>query len=209
MLAGALAWAFRDRLTQIAAFRDGAPAAVSAGRVDPADEGRRVRVAGKLHFAHGARDPQLGIAANAAILFRDVAIFQWHEHCEGGACRYDMAWSSAPVDSRRFREPAGHENPPAPFASARFDAPGLQVGAYAVDADLLAAQLRTEPLAVSTQALPPNLAAVFHDGAGGVLFAGDDAAHPRLGAIRISYRIVAPGEVALSGVQRGDRLTTR
>lgn len=205
----AILWLGRERwIGRFAGGSAGAPVEVRADHVDPANEGRRVRVAGRLEGAQRASDTQLGVAAAAAILFRDVAIYQWHEHCDGGDCRYDMAWSSAAVDSRKFRHPAAHENPPPPFASARFAAPGLHLGAFAVDAELAASQLHAAPLAVTAADLPPNLAATFR-AVGGALFAGDDAEHPQVGALKVSYRVVAPGEATLSGIQRGNRLESR
>src|SRR5262249_27648484 len=46
------------------------------------------RVEGTLSVSTPARDGQLGVSANAAVLFRHVEMYQWQEHCDG-ACRYD------------------------------------------------------------------------------------------------------------------------
>ena len=183
-----------------------APVDRDPGRVDPADEGRHVRLHGALVFAGGARDAQLGVGANAAVLFRDVRMLQWQEHCAGNDCTYTTDWSAQAIDSARFRRPEGHANPPLPFASARFDARALRLGAYAVDADLVAAQGTPRAHAVATADLPPNLAAAFRvvDGA---LVAGGDADKPRVGTVRISYRAIAAGPIELTGVQRGGRLS--
>ncbi len=173
-------------------------------RADPANEGRSVHVSGRLETNKPAYDPQFGVAADAAILFRKVEMYQWRERCSGGACAYEQAWSALPIDSRRFREPAGHENPPARFADARFIAAGLRLGAYALDPELVA-HLDTVEKPVRAADLPPNLAATFSDSAG-VLYAGGEPAHPHVGTVRVTYRVVPLSKVELTGVQHGQTL---
>ena len=74
-----------------------------------------------------------------------------------------------------------------------------------VAAELVAAQAAGVELPVHAAELPPNLAASFAD-AGGSLYAGGDPAHPKVGELRISYRVVPLGPVVLTGVQREGRL---
>src|SRR5579884_751345 len=207
VVAGAVVW--------LAATRFGGrgdltapPLAVGADRIDAANDGRRVRLSGRLAYARPPRDAELGVSAEAAILLRHVEMYQWHERCDAGDCRYAAAWSAEHVDSRRFRAPAGHENPPFPFADARFAAAGLRLGAFAVDADVVAAELAAVDHPVRIDALPPNLAASFRE-FHGVLYAGDDPEHPAIGALRVSFRIVPAGEAKLTGVQRGERLAAQ
>jgi hypothetical protein len=182
-----------------------APVNLAADRVDPAYEGRHVRLRGALTFAQGGRDAQLGVSGKAAVLFRDVQMLQWQEQCANGDCTYTTVWSAEPIDSSRFRNGAGHANPPLPFVSKWFAANDLRLGAFTVDADLVAAQGRTQPHAASAVDLPPYLAAVFRI-ADGVMYAGGDAATPHVGPVKISYRLVPAGDVELTGVQRGSRL---
>lgn len=167
------------------------------------------KVSGKLSIHRPPRDTQLGISADAAILLRIVEMYQWHERCElaGGACSYDQSWSSGQVDSSKFRVPAGHVNPPAPFADARFVAGEIKLGDLVVDPKLLNAQSAVE-YRVSADSLPPNLEATFSV-IDGVLYAGGDAAHPQVGTVRVRYRIVPAGEVELSGIRRGNRLEVK
>ena len=179
-----------------------------SGKAEPVNttppEGRPQRVGGELRSAGPARDGQLGVSSNSAVLFRHVEMYQWQEHCEAGDCRYDKAWS-APIDSRKFHEPKGHENPSAPFNDSVFFAPGLKVDAYAVDSDLLVSQLHAIEHPVHDANLPPNLAATFSEREG-VLYAGGDPGHPAVGEVRISYRVIPNGNVVLNGVVRSDKL---
>lgn len=164
------------------------------------------KVNGKLSVRRPARDAQLGVAADAPILLRVVEMYQWHERCEltGGSCAYEASWSSGHVDSSKFRVQAGHQNPPTPFADARFVAGEIRLGDLIVDPKLLDGQAAVD-FPVKASALPPNLEATFSV-VNGALYAGGDAAHPQVGTVRVRYRVVPAGEVELSGVRRGNRL---
>ena len=188
--------------------RQQASVKVSADRVDPANEGRHVQVTGRLTASSVARDADMDVEAKAAVLLRKVEMFQWHERCEhGAACTYETAWSSQRIESSGFREPQGHENPPMRLVDARFAGADLKLGAFAADPELVAAQVALADHPVHAADLPPNLAATFAD-ANGALYAGGDASQPRVGEVKVSYRIAPLGEAVLRGVQHGNRLTT-
>lgn len=207
---GAAGWFNRERIAGLLERGDAKSMAivVAAGRVDPANEGRRVRLSGSLEIGGPARDEQLGVSAKAAVLLRKVEMYQWRERCSGEDCSYEAVWSQQPVDSRRFRRPEGHDNPPQRLLDARFDSDRIRLGAFSVGADLVAAQAASTELPVHVAELAPNLAASFSD-ANGVLYAGGDPAQPKVGEVRVSYRIVPPGGVALSGVQHGSNLAAQ
>ena len=185
------------------------PLAVSADRIDAANEGHALSVDGRLRASKPARDTQLGVSADAIALLRKVEMLQWREHCVASACDYALAWSEQPVDSSAFHERKGHENSTRfPFVSARFVADELRLGAFKLDAALAAqAADASEPVVwpVHAKQLPPNLAATFRDREG-VLYAGADADKPVAGDLRVSYLIAAGGNQRMIGVQRGDRL---
>jgi hypothetical protein len=205
VLGAAFGWRwYEQRFEGVARYKI-APVNLAADRIDPAYEGRHVRLRGLLTFAQGGRDAQLGVSGKGAVLFRDVQMLQWQEQCANGDCTYTTVWSAEPIDSSRFRNGAGHANPPLPFVSKWFAASDLRLGAFAVDADLVAAQGRTQPHAASAADLPPNLAAVFRV-VDGVLYAGGDPAAPQVGTVKISYRLVPAADVELMGVQRGSQL---
>lgn len=184
---------------------DGSPIEVSSARIDPVNEGRDVHISGNLQIGKQPVDPQLGISAKAAILFRHVEMYQWREQCSGAHCRYDKLWSSLPIDSQGFRVPQGHENEKFPFSDAHFAAPDIKIGAFTIDPSLLLIKPATQAYPVSAAQLPPNLAVTFGD-ADGVLYAGADPAHAQIGALRISYAISPLRSVTLVGIQRGSRL---
>jgi hypothetical protein len=122
-------------------------------------------------------------------------------------------WSPQLIKSGKFREQEGHKNPERlPLTSARFSAGEVRLGAFRIDAATIgnyrltaALQTRPVPFPVSSSQLPSNLAISFRD-SNGVLYAGNDPAHPAIGDVRVSYRIIPATDVQLTGIQRGDRL---
>src|ERR1700740_1091416 len=77
---------------------------VSTDKIDPANEGRLVRIDGTLSVVKPARDTQLGIGADAVMLLRYAEMLQWQERCAGTNCTYQQVWSPQVIDSRKFRE---------------------------------------------------------------------------------------------------------
>lgn len=202
LAAAALAW-------QLQRARDRGPAhvePVDVAQIDPANEGRRVSLRGRIEVAQPPHDTELGIqAVDAIALIRDVEMLQWREDCSAEPCSYRLDWATQPIRSDAFREPRGHANPASmPFATARFDARELKLGAYRIDPGLAAADIAEAAYPVRTEMLPPNLAASLRE-CDGALCSGD-AATPAAGDLRVRYRVVPAGERSLVGVQRGDRL---
>ena len=182
------------------------PGTVAADRVDPANEGRLVTVNGMLHADKPVRDAQLGVSADALVLLRSVMMRQWQEKCVAAKCDYTLVWAMQPIDSRRFKTVAGHQNPlRLPFSTARFPADDVRLGAFKIDAALAARATRPIAYPVGSAQLPPNLAATFRENAG-VLYTGADPEHAAAGDLRVSYRIIPSGMARVTGMQSGDRL---
>ena len=196
LAAGVLLWFMRPPQAVLA---------VAADHIDPANEGRRVRVDGAV-VAQRVRDTQLGVSADAIALLRKVEMRQWQETCTSASCTYELAWSALPIDSSGFRETEGHVNPVAfPFPSERFLSGGLRLGAFGIDPALALADVEPIAHAVDITDLPPNLAASFRV-QDGVLLAGGDAQKAAAGDLRVSYAIVPIGNRSLTGVQEGNAL---
>lgn len=204
LLAGAAWWVATHRApdTPVAA---GAAVAIPATSVDAANEGHLVSVEGTLRVIEPARDPQLGVSADALVLLRDVQMLQWRETCADGRCTYALEWSAQPIDSRAFKDAVAHANPRLPFSSARFASTDVRLGAFHVEATFAADAEPAVAYAVHANQLPANLAATFRE-RDGVLHASADPARAAAGDLRVSYRIIAAGPRHLCGVQRGNRL---
>jgi hypothetical protein len=186
---------------------------VRADAIDPANDGRKVSVAGDLVVNAPATDTQLGIEApDAVVLLRFVEMLQWQERCRGTDCTYLQVWSPQLIDSAKFRESAGHQNPARlPMTTARFASSDVRLGAFKVDAAVVghprmnaSLGVRPMPMRVSAAQLPSNLAPTFRD-VNGALYAGDPE-HRKIGDMRVSYRIIPATRVGVVGIQRGDRL---
>ena len=177
------------------------PGARLVEAVDPANEGHLVSIAGTLAFDAGAVDAELGIATHAAVLWRDVEMFQWQEQCLANGCAQRGVWSATLIDSSRFSEKTGNQNPAEfPFGSRMFTAASLRLRGFSIDPAVLAG-VAARPRPVSTGELPPNLAAIFRAD-DGMLYSGEDIARPVIGDLRVRYRISEDGAVTLTGVQR-------
>lgn len=178
---------------------------VTASKVDAANEGRLIRIEGALRVTQGARDRELGISVDALALVREVQMRQWRETCAGNVCTHALVWSAQPVDSDGFREPQGHVNSQHfPFASTRYLASEVRLGAFSVEPVADLADGAALPHAVELKDLPANLALSFR-AEDGVLYTGDPA-HPAVGDLRVSYAIIPVRSRTLEGVQRGSRL---
>ncbi|MBS0432678.1 MAG: hypothetical protein JSS21_09785 [Proteobacteria bacterium] len=178
-------------------------------RPGPDSDGQLVFVADPVQIAQPARDPQFNVGANAVALVRKVEMFQWQE-VDGGRRSYELDWVDHPVDSTKFAQPAGHENPGAfPFDGARFDSPDVRVGGFKLAPDLVETISGVEDFSPDLRALPPNLAATFqaHDG---TLVTSVDPQHPRTGDLRVSWMRIAPKELTvLARAQNGGLMQPR
>lgn len=172
-------------------------------------------------------DSQFGSPAvpeNTSRLTRTVEMFQWKEERRsetrnklGGGTEtvtrytYSQGWSSQAIDSGRFEQPTGHQNPPMPAEGRTF----------AVDRDLVvgnrtltvpASYVRqigtSEPLPVSEEqagaiavalgtALPVTRTA---DGA----YIGNDPALPVIGDVRISYEVALADRASVVAADLGN-----
>jgi hypothetical protein len=186
--------------------------AIPSDRIDPANEGKLVKLSGDLSVKAPASDTQLGITADAIMLLRFAEMLQWREQCTGANCTYQQVWSPQLIASAKFRTPEGHKNPDhPPFTTARFSTNDLRLGAFRIDAAALgnqrlgsSLQAKPVPYPVSSAKLPSNLAITFRD-VNGALYAGDPE-HRVVGDVRVSYRIIPAGKIDIVGIQRGERV---
>ena len=214
----AYAWMHRHPPTEAApaaqanAESAGAAIAISADRIDPANDERLVTISGEPRIVSPARDIQLGIEVNALMLLRYADMLQWKEECAGAKCTYAQVWSPQLISSKAFREPEGHQNPKRlPVTTTRYAAKEVRIGAFKIDPGAfvdprfgLALPIKPEPYPVKTSQLPSNLTISFRE-VNGTLYAGDPE-HPAVGDVRVIYRTIPVKKVEVTGVQRGDRV---
>lgn len=194
----------------------------AAAQIQPlaqAGEGGLAHVSAAASASAAVADPDFGVAAQGLALRREVEMFQWVEKREKRSerradgstreveeYRYERRWSDEHADSSRFREPAGHENPPPPpFRSQRFSAGEVRVDGRVLDPRIASEIGGWEPLPASTDALPPNLAASLRP-ADGWLYSGENFASPQVGDLRIRFARIPEGQVSLIAAAAPGRL---
>jgi hypothetical protein len=195
--------------------------AANAARVDPANSGKFVHVTGDLKTAQPLVDDMFGVSAAAIRMERKVEMYQWHEDKEtetnsnfGGSqtkstrYTYERKWSSRRIDSSRFKQSATHTNPPMRFQSRAFTADDASLGAFSPG------RVALEKLPTTTPWPVPSLLAADlkgrHGGDAqindGMIYLGTDPANPRIGDVRITFRIMVPGPASFMGQQSGTAL---
>jgi Transmembrane protein 43 len=192
---------------------------VSADRVDPAHESALVHVSGTAATDETLKDPQFPVSAKALRLVRDVKMYQWLEKQETHSRRkvgggeektteytYTKNWADRPIDSSRFKVPAGHENPRDwRFEGRSMDAGAVTLGAFQLSPDLVRLINKFEPLRIdeaARDALPEDL----HDRLrveNGRFYQGANPAAPQVGDVSVEFRQVQPTEVSVLAEQVG------
>jgi hypothetical protein len=186
-------------------------------KVDPANDGKLVHISGELATKLPLTDPEFGISTPAARLVRTVELYQWKEESRtetkknlGGSedkvttYTYTLVWSEPRIDSSRFHDPGGHENPQLRYRRFEVAARDATLGAFQPGEAVLRRlatdeEFRVDPAAASTLRDRFGAATV----ADGRIFVGGDPQRPRLGDLRVSYRVARVGPVSLIGRQSG------
>ncbi|HVS66891.1 MAG TPA: TMEM43 family protein [Thermoanaerobaculia bacterium] len=190
---------------------------------DPERDRSLVHVVGRAITNEVLEDPALGVRAQALKLRRSVDMYQWQEDTRteertkvGGGkekvkiTSYEETWSSGPIDSSRFEEPAGHGNPPFPISGEEWVASGIRMGELALGEPLTARLNRWQSLspeaatAERARALLGQSVTVSGDG----LYVGADPVSPKVGDLRIRHDTVPPAEVSIVAELRGSSLET-
>ena len=210
---------------------------VPAATLSPDNEGKLVHVIGKA-TASGVKDEALGAALPGLLLVeRRVEMYQWRERKSqqtqnnwGGSQTvttsfgYDKVWSSSGLDSRYFKVPQGHVNPPMLLTPALIPAEDAKLGAFRLGPTTLAALTRTtllrdgDSLAFEfgddwqpdgfQRVKPERTPSGYRLDANGGLYRGDNPRDPAIGDIRVSYIGVPAGKLmTVVGKQSGDGFT--
>lgn len=198
----------------------------SAEKVDPGMEGRLVHVSGKADTKDVLTDETFGVAATAIALTRKVEMYQWQEDCKteekknvGGSVTktktytYAKVWSDKAIDSSGFKE-AGHDNPgELEFPSRTQRAADVRFGAFRLSADQVARIGAAQDYAFpadftcrvarvqmkGTTIYVPNRETRLNE-----KNERDVASQPRIGDMRVVFRVVYPHEISLVAKQHGD-----
>jgi hypothetical protein len=199
---------------------EGASLVISAdpARVDPANDGRLVHVSGDLKPGAPLTDPEFTVSATALRLVRTVEMYQWKEESKtetrknvGGSeetvttYEYVRVWSESRNDSSRFKRPEGHVNPQMPYRGMSYPSRDATLGAFRPGTNVVDRLPASEAVP-----LDPSLATKL---AGrimrplhmvdGNLYIGETPSSPRIGDLRVSYKVAPPGPTSIIGRQAG------
>ena len=206
---------------------EGACVAVESNeKVDPDMNGKLVHMTGRADTKDVLSDDTFGVSATAIRLSREVEMYQWIEESDttekkklgGGVERkttytYKKDWSSDLVDSSDFREP-GHDNPSAmEFLSETRQASTVTFGAFRLNERQIdsigAAQTFQFPADFTCRVARVQMrgSTIFVPNAEtrkNALNNRDVAAQPRIGDMRVTFRVVYPHDISVIAKQHGD-----
>jgi hypothetical protein len=124
----------------------------------------------------------------------------------GDDVHYELDWVDHPLDSDRFRQPAGHRNPGAfPLTRKSFDAGLVQIGGFRMSPTLFHALTGSVPVTPEVKSLPANLAASFSR-YNNYLITSAHPEDPRLGDLRVSWTEIPLQQTTIVARIDGDRL---
>lgn len=198
----------------------GAVVSVPATAVAPANQNKLVHVSAAVTVEGRRNDPQFGITADGVALRRTVEMYQWVEQSQtskrttlGGGeetvttYTYKLEWRSSPVDSSRFKQPAGRSNPEMVYRSQSFVAERGALGAFELDRGALGriGGAQAFPVAPEAEQRLSGMDGVRKPAkvVDGTIFLGLNPQGPRLGDYRITYQVVPTGPISVVARQSG------
>jgi hypothetical protein len=217
-----LAWNEGRAVTTARSLAEGAGIvrSVDIARPEAANEGALVHVAGPLRVQGTLRDPEFGITAEGAVrLVRSVEMYQWEEERRsetrttlGGGQEtvttysYRQVWSPRPIDSSRFQQPQGRQNPPFRYQAATQTAQEATIGGFRLAQAQLSGigESSTVPLRQGEVTVPQGGridGEVIYISAQGFAAPGAPA---QIGDMRIRFQVARAEQATVLAAQRGD-----
>lgn len=220
----ALFWNEGRAVRTARSLSEGASAVVEAptDQALPANEGKLVHVQGDLTTTAPLVDPPFGVEVKGARLVRGVEMYQWkeeshtetHKRVGGGEDRtttytYSRVWHDGRYDSSRFHLGAGHENPEPRYRDTEVVARDGRVGQFRPGPAVLEKLGATETVSFNQGFAEwlrarPGMGQVQLDE--GNLYLGESPSNPRVGDLRVTYRLAPLGAVSMIGRQSGAEL---
>lgn len=217
---GVLFWNEGRAVRAASSLKTGAAevASVPPDHVNAANEGRLVHTTGQAFTVELLTDVDFGLAVHAIRFIRKVEMYEWKEESHsqtrnklGGGTEtvtthtYTNAWSPTLIDSTRFHDAAGHQNPTTmPIAGRSQTAEAVTLGAFTLAPDLVAKLDQTEEVAVDGSPGHPVPAGLSVDQGG--YYRGANPAAPAVGDERITFEAVHPATVSVVARQVGHSL---
>ncbi|MFO0924436.1 MAG: TMEM43 family protein [Pirellulales bacterium] len=197
-----------------------------ASQLDTSLEGKMLHLSGKADTEETLADPVFGIRRNALRYAREVEMYQWDEtkHSKtrdkiGGGketittYEYHKGWHKDRVSSDSFHEKTGHENPNPKYTSLELDSENVLVGAFRLNSELIRSIHSWKNLTLDAETLLETLpeaerTRVYLDG-DTLRYSVDKPKtdDPKVGDLRIRFRVVEPTTVSILSSLSGTSLT--
>ncbi len=197
-----------------------------ASQLDTSLEGKMLHLSGKADTEETLADPVFGIRRNALRYAREVEMYQWDEtkHSKtrdkiGGGketittYEYHKGWHKDRVSSDSFHEKTGHENPNPKYTSLELDSENVLVGAFRLSSELIRSIHSWKNLTLDAETLLETLpeaerTRVYLDG-DTLRYSVDKPKtdDPKVGDLRIRFRVVEPTTVSILSSLSGASLT--
>lgn len=199
---------------------------IPADSVNPANETKWVQASATATTEDILTDPVFKVSDTAIKLIRTVEMYQWEEKKKretrkklGGGKEtvttysYRKDWSPRRIDSSRFKE-SGHDNPATmAYQGETQQARDVGFGAFKLSPALIGKMDQAEPLPLKPaeveEHLPEGIRTKAKVSASEIYVraepdAGGDAHTPRIGDLRIRWKVVNPAMVSIIAAQKGD-----
>ena len=191
---------------------------VDPARVDAANDGKLVHLSGDLKPGAPLTDPDFTVSATALRLLRTVEMYQWKEETKtetrknvGGSeetvttYEYVRTWSETRNDSSRFKRPEGHVNPQMRYSRASYSSRDATLGAFRPGTNVIDKLPASEAVTLDPSLagkLAGRLKGPVHV-ADGRIYLGDNPSQPRIGDLRINFRLAPGGPTSIVARQAG------
>lgn len=207
-----------NAVTSAKSLKEGLGAAVSieSEPIDKANQGKLVHVSGITTTDKALEDKEFGVSILAVHLKRKVEMYQWHEHKKEKrnsdnrtwtVYTYDKQWKSEIVDSSQFNKRVGHNNPKLmPFEQRELTANEVKLGAFTLSDQLVKKIDCSETLTLGEKNIPEQFSGKMKV-AGENLYLGESHSNPRIGDVRVEFKMATPAMVTVVAGQSGSSLT--
>ena len=199
----------------------GSVVSVSADSIEKEQKGKLVHVSSLTTTDKALVDKEFAISVLAVHLERKVEMYQWHEteqevrqrsgqssNRSGGdtyrtVYTYHKDWSSTLHNSLSFNQLTGHTNPNSfPFKQQKSTASEVKLGAFTLSEPLVNKIRPNETLTVNEKNIPKQYSARMKV-AGEYLYLGESHTSPRVGDVRIKFRVATPTRITVVAGQTG------
>jgi hypothetical protein len=200
--------------------------AVSADKIDKANDGKLIYISGLATTGEVLKDPTFDVSAKAIKLSREVEMYQWEEKKDskskkklGGSKEttttytYTKQWSSELIDSNSFKQPSyknaegvmlTRKNPAAmKYKSEEKIAKNVTVGSFKLSDTLINSIRKAKKL---TPAKAPSTFGGDIKLVDGSFYLGKDPANPQIGDMKIKFMAVEAQDVSILARQSGAQL---